>query len=546
MQGIQTRPTMNHSHRTPTMKTRNKIKKACMALALLLALTGGAVIAQGEEAYERGRDALDDGRWADAIAAFDEATAAGGRRSDAALYWKAYSEARLNRNSDALETLTELRTQFPNTRWKDDASALEREIRRSRGDRQERRDRSHARSFEDSTDTDADFDDSSRAMAIQALLNVDAERAVPILAKFLRSDRDPELKQQALFVLIQHGTPEAYELTAEIARNSDDHEMQEMAIHHLGIFGGDRAADLLEEVFHETDDPEVQQAVLQAWMVSGQQAKVLAAARDAESEEVREHAVHQLGVMGAAESLEQLWAEETSTEVRESILQGWMISGHSEPILRVARSESDEELRETAINLLGVMGQTAALGSLFADEKSEELRADILHAFMVAGDEKRVFEAAHSASPELREEAINLLGVMGARDELRAMFTQAEFAEFKEEILHALFIGGDGEFLAQVAKSEADPEIRAAAIHSLSLVGGRRSSDLLLELYESERDPEVKEAVMNGLFIQGNVKAMIRIARNEADREARSAAVRYLSMMNSAEATEFLLELLEE
>src|SRR5262245_44986683 len=79
--------------------------------------------------YEEGTAALDAKKYDKALAAFPQAASAEGPRADAALYWKAYAESRLNRRSDASATLGELRRRFPKSRWLKDASALELEMR---------------------------------------------------------------------------------------------------------------------------------------------------------------------------------------------------------------------------------------------------------------------------------------------------------------------------------------------------------------------------------------------------------------------------------
>lgn len=53
-------------------------------------------------------------------------------------------------------------------------------------------------------------------------------------------------------------------------------------------------------------------------------------------------------------------------------------------------------------------------------------------------------------------------------------------------------------------------------------------------------------AVLHGLIMQGNSQALIRIARTEEDRELRMEAVRALASMDSDEAVEFLMELLDD
>lgn len=107
-------------------------------------------------------------------------------------------------------------------------------------------------------------------------------------------------------------------------------------------------------------------------------------------------------------------------------------------------------------------------------------------------------------------------------------------------------MAGDVEHLEQLVRTETDPELRADAIRGLALTGHESSSETLLELYAAETDPEVRESILEGLFTQGNVSALIKIAREEKDPQMRATAVRFLAMTDSKKATDFMLEILDE
>ncbi len=79
----------------------------------------------------------------------------------------------------------------------------------------------------------------------------------------------------------------------------------------------------------------------------------------------------------------------------------------------------------------------------------------------------------------------------------------------------------------------------------MGLTGGD-SAELLETLYADEQSADVKAEIIGAFFIQGNSQALIRIARSETDRELKLEAVQRLSHMGSRDATEFLMELLEE
>jgi outer membrane protein assembly factor BamD (BamD/ComL family) len=79
--------------------------------------------------YQKGKAAIDAGRWDDALQAFGEIVSENGAHADEALYWKAYALNKIGRREEALTALGQLRKAYANSRWLDDARALELEIR---------------------------------------------------------------------------------------------------------------------------------------------------------------------------------------------------------------------------------------------------------------------------------------------------------------------------------------------------------------------------------------------------------------------------------
>jgi len=369
-----------------------------------------------EETYERGTEALDEGRWDRAIDAFDSLAGSKSRKGDAALYWKAYAQNKAGQRPAALATLAALQKDFPQSRWLREAKALEQEIRQGSGQ---------------GPQPEQVGDEELKLMALNALLNTDQERAIPMLEKFLNGASSPKLKERALFVLAQSGSPRARAVLAQTARGDANPDLQRKAIEYLGVFGG-------------------------------------------------------------------------------------------------------AESRQT-------------LSDLYASATDVAVKKRVLHAFMVSGDKSRVLAAAKGEkSPELRREAIQLLGVMGAQPELWEMYKVETTPEAKRAIVQALFVGGAADKIAELARSEKDPDVRRAAIHNLGLFGSERTGPQLLSLYGAESDFEVRRTILQALFVQNNAKALVDIARGEKDPRLRKEAVGQLSHMDSKLATDYLIEILNK
>ena len=105
-----------------------------------------------------------------------------------------------------------------------------------------------------------------------------------------------------------------------------------------------------------------------------------------------------------------------------------------------------------------------------------------------AGQDILVRIASGTQHPELSQQAVRYLGMSGGasgREALAKVYAATTNNDLKQSILRAYMIGGDKTRLLAVAKSDAAPELRQAAIRDLGLVGD--DSDLV-SLYAGASD----------------------------------------------------------
>ncbi len=365
--------------------------------------------------YEEGRGALDEGDYAEALRLFSQTARLNGSRADAALYWKAYAHYRLGQRGESLTTLEGLRKAYAQSRWLDDARALELEIRGSSG--------------QPVSPEDEDKED-LKLMALNALMNMEPERALPMLEKFISSGSSPRLKEQALFVLTQTGAPRAREVVIGIARGRSNPDLQRKAIECLGLMGGRANTPVLEEIYRATDDRSVRRAVLNAFMISSDTEPLLAIARDPRDPEMRREAISLLGAQGAAGPLLDLYRKETSVETREGILQALGTSGSAEALLEVIRAEKQPRLRAAAARGLGLTSAAAsgpALASLYDTEKERDVRRAILEALMLQNNPKALIAIARKEKdPDMKRAAVEKLSVMQSKEAIDYMLELLE------------------------------------------------------------------------------------------------------------------------
>src|SRR6185503_277085 len=71
---------------------------------------------RADELYDQGREAIEEGRYDRAVERFNRLIELKSTRTDAALYWKAYSLNKLGQRSEALTSLADLQKQFADSR----------------------------------------------------------------------------------------------------------------------------------------------------------------------------------------------------------------------------------------------------------------------------------------------------------------------------------------------------------------------------------------------------------------------------------------------
>ena len=215
---------------------------------------------------------------------------------------------------------------------------------------------------------------------------------------------------------------------------------------------------------------------------------------------------------------------------------------------RVARNSAQPDLQRRAIRNLGILGGDGSrriLADVYASSNDTKVKKSILKSYMIAGDRGRLLAIAKAESdPELRAEAVQQLGLTGARDELAELYTTERSVDVKKKIIQAMFIGGSADKLMDLARNEQVLELRLTAIKNLGLMGGEQTARFLQQMYQSDSRPEVRRAVINALFLQSNAPVLIALARAEVDPSLKKHIVSRLSLINSEDTANYLLEIL--
>lgn len=358
-----------------------------------------------QQLYDRGSAAIDAQEWSDAARAYERLAEMKAARADAALYWLAYARNKMGMRPEALSALLKLQQDYPQSKWKNDAQALELEIRQSAGQK-----------IEPQEVPDEDL----KLMVLNGLMQNNPDRALPILQEMLQRGKPEKLRDRALFIISQSSSPQAMQILSAAASNAADPDLQRRAIRYIGLMGSERNRKILADVYDRSTDLATKQSVLRAYMLSGDRADLLMLAKREANPELREEAVTQLGLTGARDELAQLYSSEPSVDVRKKIIQAMFLGGGSEKLYDIARSEPNLELKVTAIRNLGLLGgeKTADfLVSLYDSDARAEVRHAVINSLFIQSNAKALVALARKeTNPDLKKEIISRLSVMRSKE----------------------------------------------------------------------------------------------------------------------------------
>jgi tetratricopeptide (TPR) repeat protein len=274
---------------------------------------------------------------------------------------------------------------------------------------------------------DADEDSDDRIAALNALLQMDADRAMPILQKVL-ARRDPcsvALRRKAVFLVSQKRTDQTANILMNVARSDPDQEVREQAVFWLSQVPG--STGLLEEILKGNSDENIKEKALfslsQQNEPRAQQILRDFAMRDTESEDLRDKAIFWLGQRRSNENTEflrTLYSRLTNQDLREKVLFSLSQQrgvGNEEWLMNIALNpKEDIELRKKALFWAGQSGvPIPELSKLYDRMGESEMKEQVIFVLSQRQSDRTAMDklfdiAKNEKDPELRKKAIFWLG----------------------------------------------------------------------------------------------------------------------------------------
>jgi len=269
-----------------------------------------------------------------------------------------------------------------------------------------------------------DEDDDMRVAALNALLQMDADRAVPILRRVL-ARRDPcseVLRRKAIFLISQKQTSETEDILLAAARTDPDDEVRQQAVFWLSQVGTERAVAALDSILRTSNDRQMQEKAIFALSQvdkGGASAALRAYAERTDAPtELREQAIFWIGQSNNADNgryLQKLYGTLREKELKEKVI--FSLSQMNNPenarfIMSIALNESEDiEMRKQALFWAGQQGGSITdLVDLYAKMTNPEMKEQLIFVYSQRREkpavDKLVDIARSDPDREMRKKAL--------------------------------------------------------------------------------------------------------------------------------------------
>jgi TolA-binding protein len=275
-----------------------------------------------------------------------------------------------------------------------------------------------------------DDDDDMRIAALNAVLQMDADRAVPLLKTVLarRDVGSACLRRKAVFLVSQKRSDETSRILLDAVRNDPDLEVREQGVFWLSQVPGDETVAALDSILQDPKtDQDIQEKAIFALSQHGspRAAAILCtyAGRRDRPEELREKAIFWIGQRRSPENrqcLMDLYKTLESDDLKEKVIFSVSQMGGAENyrwLMDIAlNSRENIELRKKALFWAGQGNsvEVADLVKLYESMNDREMKEQLIFVYSQRREEAAVEKLCqigkNDPDRELRKKAVFWLG----------------------------------------------------------------------------------------------------------------------------------------
>ncbi|MEO8459513.1 MAG: HEAT repeat domain-containing protein [Dokdonella sp.] len=312
---------------------------------------------------------------------------------------------------------------------------------------------------------------------------------------------------------------------------------------------GTEAKALIDRLHHDYPDSRWGRDA-DALLRQSQPASVRSAASSDDDEEIAEVAVE--GLMNAPPEralplLKKVLQSQHSDKVKKRAL--FVLSQLDSDaaygiVVDIAKTGSNPELRDEAIRMLGISGEPRAierLREIYAGSKDAKEKRAIMQAWLIADRKDLILAAARNeADADVRQQAIQALGVLDGSSELKQLFDSTQDAASQRSIVQAFGVAGNVKELSAIAEGKYADEIRMAAVQSLGIAGNEGGSAVLVRMYPTATTQAMRDVILQGLLIAGDSDAMLKLYRQAKSADEKRALLRMITIAGGNNALDVI------
>ena len=274
-----------------------------------------------------------------------------------------------------------------------------------------------------------DDEDDIRIAALNAVLQMDADRAVPLLKTVLarRDDGSACLRRKAVFLVSQKRSAETSRILLDAVRSDPDKEVREQAVFWLSQVPGEETVAALDSILRDSDDTDVQDKAIFALSQhrsarAGAILRAYAERRDAPSD-LREKAIFWLGQQRSADNaqyLKTLYAKLETDDLKEKVIFSLSQMGGADNyrwLMDIALNQNENiEIRKKALFWAGQGHNVdvADLVRLYDSMNDREMKEQLIFVYSQRREEaalEKLFQIGkNDPDRELRKKAIFWVG----------------------------------------------------------------------------------------------------------------------------------------
>jgi len=407
----------------------------------------------------------------------------------------------------------------------------------------------------------------TRSLAIFLLRDPSANQITRM--EIYNLERKREYSGYPVFWLGRANNEESLNYLRAIAAASPLDTLSERAVLGIALHDDSRVSGMLKNFVSNSPNQRIRSsAVYWLGQTGGEQQFLASLVRsDAEDKKLRRSAAHAIGEShdrGTMATIQSLYQDVKDAEIRRSVISAAGHSDEEQPafafLLGVAKNDADWESRRTAARQIGHFQRDDAadeLMKIYANDANIVVKKAALRSLAETKNPKaqaRLLEIARTdTNAELRKQAVRVLGERGeaAVDDLLKLFDTEQAPEVRRAALQSLSEIKSTRVedkLFEIARSNEPADMKKHAIRMLGERVSKRSFDFLSATAQSnDANAEVQVQAVRAISerrSEESVPLLIKIARSHQNQMVRKQAIRSLGESGDPRAVEFFREVL--